>query len=120
MSRRREQTLGDEGRGPDIWLRLNRVLLVLMFLLVMAGILSLFWPEMERRKELESNLLQLTETRDALRERRQKLGARLEWLKTDPEYLETVARDRLDLQKDDELIIRIEHREDGSRVVEER
>jgi len=32
----------------------------------------------------------------------------ISWLKTDPNYLETVARDRLDLMKEGETIFRLE------------
>ncbi len=106
--------LSDEDDRPDIWQRLSRVLVTVLFLLVMAVILSLFLPEVEKQREIDSELAELEGVRDAMRERRQKLAARLEWMKTEPEYLEAIARDRLDLFKPGELILRIERAPDGS------
>jgi cell division protein FtsB len=50
--------------------------------------------------------------RDEAQGRRDLLASRLEWLRTDANFLETIARDRLDLYRDGEFIIRID-RGDG-------
>ena len=109
--------LRDDDERPDIWQRLSRLLLAVLFLLVMAVILTLFLPEMDKQRELEAELAELEGVRDAMLYRRQKLAARLEWMKTEPEYLETIARDRLDMHKDGELILRIERAPDGTATV---
>jgi len=107
--RRRADIDGDFGEGgPDIWQRLSRFLLALVFLLVMAAILSLFWPEIERQRRLDADLDELIAVRDHTLEQRDNLAAKLEWMRTDPEYLEVIARDRLDLHKKGEYVIRIE------------
>ncbi len=105
---RRGSAFDEIEEPPDIWQRLSRVLLVIVFLLAMAGIVSLFWPEVERQRSLDEEMRGLGLIRDAKQKQRDQLTARLEWMRTDPEYLETIARDRLDLYREGESIIRIE------------
>ena len=68
----------------------------------------MFWPQLDRHRELDAQLMRLTVERDEAYGRRDHLAARLEWLRTDAHFLETIARDRLDLYRDGESIIRIE------------
>lgn len=103
--------MDDEGRGPDIWQRLSRVLFAVFLLVLMAGVLSMFWPQIDRHRELDAQLTRLTVERDEALAKRDLLASRLEWLRTDAQYLETIARDRLDLYRDGETVIRIDRGE---------
>ena len=102
----------DDEERLDVWQTLSRFLLLIVFLLVMAGILSMFWPEIQRQRDIEAEIERLTAKRDSLLSKKKALTGQVEWMRSDPEYLEMIARDRLDLQKDGEHIFRI-RREDG-------
>jgi cell division protein FtsB len=87
--------------------RMNRYALLL--LLVPAGVIY-FWPgaEWKRQESAKQTLTELTTQRDALAQKVARLERKLELIKNDPEYLETMARDRLSLQKDGEIILHFE------------
>ncbi|MCB1230127.1 MAG: septum formation initiator family protein [Verrucomicrobiae bacterium] len=96
---------------PDLWQRMSRVMEVFLYLLILAAILRIFWPEVEKQRTLNSELSEI-ERQQAEREARvADLRQEYELLKSDREYLETVARDRLDLSREGEHIIRIERPE---------
>jgi cell division protein FtsB len=63
---------------------------------------------MDTQTAMRSKLEQLKDQRDTLKENRDKLLRRMEWLKNDNSYLETAARDRLNLQKEGEYVLRFE------------
>jgi len=95
-------------REASIWQQLNRVLRVLLGLAFILVIVSLFVPQHRRltlsRAEIDNLQTQVTEQKMLLA--RQRREANL--LKTDAGYLETIARDRLDLMKEGETIFRLE------------
>jgi len=104
-------------RRRDLWQRLSQLMVVCLFLLVLAGILRIFWPEIERHRELSAEVDRLEKIRDKRLERVAELQRQNEWMLTDREYLESVARDRLDLANEDEIVVRID-RESASRALE--
>ena len=97
-----------ERREASIWQQLNRVLRVLLLLAGILVVVSLFLPQQKRlaqsRHEIEILQTQVNEQKMlfARQEREVKL------LNSDPVYLETIARDRLDLMKEGETIFRLE------------
>ena len=95
-------------RNATVWQRLNRILLVLLFIAVWLGVVSLFVPPYKKliqsRGEIDNLQAQVNEQQVLLA--RQKREVNL--LKTDATYLETIARDKLDLMKDGEVIFRLE------------
>ncbi len=95
-------------RRRDLWQRLSQLMIVFLFLLVLAGILRIFWPEIERHRELSAEVARLEIIRDKRLERVADLQRQNEWMLTDREYLESVARDRLDLANEDEIVVRID------------
>jgi len=91
-----------------IWHSLNRFLFTFIVLTVAVVVLFHFLPEVAARREQEARLNKLKA--DVEREH-QLLTRNLreeELLKRDPEYIGIIARDRLDLMKDGEIIYRIE------------
>ena len=98
-----------EPRHQDgVWHFLNRLMVTLI---VFAGIILIvcaFVPELKKQHEQNARLDQLKadiERQKALLSRRTR---EVELLKNDPGYVETLARDRLDLMKEGETIYRIE------------
>jgi cell division protein FtsB len=97
-------------REATIWQRMNHVLRVLLFVAVWFLIISFFLPPYKQlnrnRAETDQLLAQLTEQKLLLAHQTKQVSL----LKSDPTYLETIARDKLDLMKEGETIFRLEPR----------
>lgn len=92
----------------NLWVRMSRVMEVVIFLLLLLAVYKLFGPELDRQKELDAEVGRLTQIAAQKEEKAARLSQEHRLLKTDKEYLETVARDRLNLQREGEYIIRID------------
>jgi cell division protein FtsB len=105
-----DQTYADfrARREATVWHRLNRVLKILLFLAFWLVAISLFVPPYKKlnqsRAEIDNLQAQVNEEKLLLTRQTREINL----LKTDPTYLETIARDRLDLMKDGETIFRFE------------
>jgi cell division protein FtsB len=95
-------------REATVWQRLNSILRVLLVLALVLVIVSLFLPQSKKlgQSRAEIDKLQGLVTEQKIVLARQTREVRL--LNTDPVYLETMARDRLDLMKEGETIFRLE------------
>ena len=95
-------------REATIWQRLNSILRVLLVLALLLVIVSLFLPQSKKlaqsRGEIERLQEQVTEQKTLLARQTREVNL----LKTDPTYLEIMARDRLDMMKEGETIFRLE------------
>lgn len=97
-------------RSAPVWGTLSKLVI---FGIVGAGtllIVLLFQPEISRLNEMESNHQQLVEERDKQQLENLRLEREKELLLNDPEYLENIARDKLDLMKPGETIFRLDRR----------
>ena len=95
-------------REATVWQRLNRILLVLLVIAIWLVIVSLFVPPykklMRSRAEVDNLQQQVNDQKMLLARQTREVNL----LKTDSVYLETIARDRLDLMKEGETIFRLE------------
>jgi cell division protein FtsB len=95
-------------REATVWQRLNSVLRVLLVIAALLVIVSLFVPPYKKltqsRSEIENLQSQVNDQKMLLARATREVNL----LKTDPGYLETLARDRLDLMKEGETIFRLE------------
>jgi cell division protein FtsB len=95
-------------REATVWQRLNSILRVLLVLAIALVIVSLFLPQAKKlsqsRTEIENLQTQVNEQKILLARQTREVNL----LKTDSSYLETMARDRLDLMKEGETIFRLE------------
>ena len=102
-------------RNATVWQRLNRILLVLLFIAVWLGVVSLFVPPYKKliqsRGEIDNLQAQVNEQQVLLARQTREVNL----LKTDPTYLETIARDKLDLMKEGEVIFRLESPQNAKR-----
>jgi cell division protein FtsB len=100
-------------REVTVWQRLNRILCALLVLAVWLVIVSLFVPPykklMQSRAEIDQLQQQVSEQQGILARQTREVNL----LKTDVTYLETIARDRLDLMKEGETIFRLEPARSG-------
>src|SRR5205085_12091197 len=110
MSAEVDQSYGDfrSRREASVWQRWNRVLLTLLLLAVWLVIVSLFVPPYKKLKIGHAEIDKLQAQRDEQQVLLSRQTREVNLLKTDPAYLETIARDRLDLMKEGETIFRIE------------
>lgn len=91
-----------------VWHHLNRVMTALIALAVAILIACAFLPELKKQRDQAARVEQLkaeTEKQKALLAQRTREA---DLLKNDPGYVETIARDRLDVMKEGETIFRIE------------
>ena len=97
-----------ERREATVWQRLNSVLRVLLVLAAILVVVSLFLPLQKKlgqgQTENENLLGQVNDQKILLARQTREVNL----LKTDPAYLETMARDKLDLMKEGETIFRLE------------
>jgi cell division protein FtsB len=95
-------------REATVWQRLNSILRVLLVAASLLVIVSLFLPPYKKltqsRTEIENLQTQVNDQKTLLARQTREVNL----LKTDPTYLETIARDRLDLMKEGETIFRLE------------
>jgi cell division protein FtsB len=95
-------------REATVWQRLNSVLRVLLVIAFALVIVSLFLPQAKKlsqsRGEIEGLQAQVNDQKILLARQTREVNL----LKTEPAYLETMARDRLDLMKEGETIFRLE------------
>ncbi len=91
-----------------VWTSLNRALSVAIILLVVTTLAIRYLPETTRRNEMQAQIQDL-ETKLAERKavlQRHEREERL--LRTSPEYLSLIARDRLDLKEEGETLFRFD------------
>ena len=95
-------------KDPAFWHALNRVLFVLVVIGGMAGVVLWFYPEITRRNDMATNLEKQKKelaSHQLLRKQRER---EVYLLENDKEYIETIARDKLDVMKEGETIFRLE------------
>ena len=110
MSAEVDQSYGDfrSRREATVWQRWNRVLVTLLLLAVWLVIVSMFVPPYKKLKIGHADIDKLQAQRDEQQAMLSRQTREVNLLKTDPAYLETIARDRLDLMKEGETIFRVE------------
>jgi cell division protein FtsB len=92
----------------SFWNALNRVLLTLIIGGGLAGIAFWFYPEVTRRDQMAQNLLEHREELVELQSLRKQREREVYLLENDKEYIETIARDKLDTMKECETIFRLD------------
>jgi cell division protein FtsB len=95
-------------REATVWQRLNSVLRVLLGLAVVLVIVSLFLPLYKKRVQSQNEIDNLQSQVNEQKTMLARQTREVHLLTSDPVYLETIARDRLDLMKEGETIFRLE------------
>lgn len=88
-----------------IWQKLSVYVEVIIYLVIIAIAIKLYLPEHKRAQEMTAELQRLEQVRAAKQQAVDQIKREHENLKTDTKYLEVIARDRLDLQRDNEYIV---------------
>jgi cell division protein FtsB len=95
-------------REATVWQRLNSVLRVLLTVAAVLVIVSLFLPPYKKRTQSQTEIEKLQSLVNDQKILLARQTREVNLLKTDPTYLETMARDRLDMMKEGETIFRLE------------
>jgi len=96
-------------RGDRSWTHhIRGVLQALIAFAAIAIVIGLFWPEFQRQRDLAAHNAALEERIAEQEWVHAQRTRELDWLRNDPEYVEMLARDRLDLQKENEVIFRFD------------
>ena len=95
-------------RQPVAWHALNRLILLLICVGLAAVVGLAMIPEWKRLETLRAGLDAKTAERDKEQSIQIKQQREVQLLQNDPEYLELVARDKLDLMKEGETIFRLQ------------
>lgn len=97
-------------REHDFWRAANRSVFVLISLAAVVFAVFAFLPEMRRLREMKTDLAGLKQDLKAEELRLLQQQREERWLNENPEYVETIARDRLGVMKDGETIIRLDEK----------
>jgi cell division protein DivIC len=93
---------------PDFWHLLNKVITVLVILGFFLCIAVVFYPAWQRREDMRSRVVALQKQMVEKTAQLQADSRQIELLRNDPEYVETIARDRINVMKPGETIFRVE------------
>ena len=93
---------------PNFWHTLNRVIGTLIVLGILLTVGVMFYPVGQRQQDMRAALVALEREKVEKTALLEKSQREIELLRNDPEYLETIARDRLNLMKPGETIFRVE------------
>lgn len=106
--KRKNQQLRSDGLVLNIWQRLTRILVFLSIIGISILVFSLFGPEWDKLQAMDEENANLQKRLDALKlVRVERLQDELH-TSNDMEYLEIVARDKLNMKMPGEVIFRIQ------------
>ena len=94
--------------SEPLFASLNKVLIALVLVGAVTLAVVFLRPEMAQQQVVDAEIADLVQVRDAARKTRDDHQRKLDWVRNDPEYLELVARDVLDLYTPGEVILRLE------------
>jgi cell division protein FtsB len=98
----------DSQATTTIWQAISRCLMWAVTIVCVCIGLALFKPQMNRRAKLDAQLAELRMEKDRARMALESTQKQLDWLKTDPAYLESFARDSLDLRRAGETVFQFQ------------
>jgi cell division protein FtsB len=93
-----------------VWNALNRLIVFLIFVVVGTVLFFFFQPELSKLSDMQRRVAELEATKERITIEQLRLEREKTLLATEPEYLENIARDKLDLMKPGETIFRLDAR----------
>ncbi len=94
--------------SDNLWVRLQSVGFIMFLAVLMGGLAMLFVPLLHRRHALQQELARLDKAIAQEEFREKQLRMEIDALKTDPVFVERVARQKLNLVRPHEMLFRFE------------
>ena len=102
-------TQDESPRQIERWLRIaTRVGKFCLLLMVVPAVILIYRQPLERQNSMRAELERIKLRRDELLAQRDQLKRQCDWIRHDPDYLEVRARDRENMHKKGEFVIRFE------------
>lgn len=104
---------GFQRKNPQrqpVWNALNRLVVLLIFLAVGTVLFFFFQPELAKLSDMQRRVAELKTTEEQILIEQLRLEREKKLLTSEPEFLENIARDKLDLMKPGETIFRLDAR----------
>jgi cell division protein FtsB len=95
-------------QAQPVWASLNRLLIAMILLIVIGTLSARYLPETTRRNEMLAQIQELESKASSKRTALHQHERQERLLRTSPEYLSLIARDRLDLMQEGETLFRFE------------
>ena len=93
------------GGGGNIWATLVTITQAMTGVVVLAGLALFFFPVIEQTKQYQAQKANLKAEIQRALDEQQEIKIETEHMKTDPAYVEGIARDRLQMGKPNETIV---------------
>lgn len=100
--------------GAGFWRALNTILVVLVALGLLAVVVVQFYPQIEYRNKMVRELDQKKHDLAAEEQVNKQRTREVYLLENDKQYIETIARDKLDMMKEGETIYRLDPAKSGT------
>ena len=94
--------------GGNIWATLVHITQAVTVIVILSALMLFFMPVIQRTQALQEEKAKLQHQIAAAQEQQQQLQLETEHMKTDPAYVEHIARDKLGLGRPGETIIRFD------------
>jgi cell division protein FtsB len=94
-----------QGGGGNIWATLVTVTQGLTVFVALAGLALFFLPVIQKTQQYQAEQARLKEQIQAAQDEQQEIRIETEHMKTDPAYVEHIARDRLQMGRPGEEIV---------------
>jgi cell division protein FtsB len=94
-----------QGGGGNIWATLVTVTQGMTVFVALAGLALFFLPVIQQTRQYEQEQAALRAQIQAAQDEQQEIRVETEHMKTDPAYVEGIARDRLQMGKPNETIV---------------
>jgi cell division protein DivIC len=92
--------------GSNIWATLAQLTQGIIVLVALSGLSLLFYPVIQKTHQYQAEQATLRANIETALEQQQTIRIETEHMKSDPAYVEHIARDRLNMGKADEQIVR--------------
>ena len=100
--------------GGNIWATLAYITQAVTVAVLLSGLMLFFLPVIQKTHRLQEDKLSLQRRIAADQEQQQQLQLETEHMKNDPAYVEHIARDRLNMGRPGETIVRFDPYQSGS------
>lgn len=103
-----QQLRSKRRKNPEVWHKANRMMIGLIIAGFAAVAVAAFYPEILRHRALSNQLAEEKSVLAAEQLTKARREREVQLLKTDSEYVEIIARDRIGVMKEGETIYRLD------------